>query len=55
MASHVPDVSLPATMSAMLLTGHGDVNRLVYRDDVPVPRPGHRHICLLYTSPSPRD
>ncbi len=50
MASHVPDVSLPATMSAMLLTGHGDVDRLVYRDDVAVPRPGPGEVLVRVTA-----
>ncbi len=31
---------VPATMAAMLLTGHGGPEMLVYRTDVPVPRPG---------------
>lgn len=30
---------LPTTMKAVLLTGHGDFEKLEYRDDVPVPRP----------------
>ncbi|MCV0394295.1 MAG: alcohol dehydrogenase family protein [Rhizobiaceae bacterium] len=29
---------LPATMAAVLLTGHGGLEKLVYRTDVPVPR-----------------
>lgn len=28
---------VPQTMSAVLLTGHGDLDKLVYRQDVPVP------------------
>ena len=32
--------AIPATMAAMVLTGHGDVDKLVYRDDVLVPTPG---------------
>jgi len=36
----VPQPRLPARMHAVLLTGHGDVDRLQYRDDVPVPVPG---------------
>ena len=28
---------IPTTMRAVLLTGHGDTDKLVYRDDVPVP------------------
>ena len=34
-----PSSSLPATMAAVLLTGHGGPEKLVYRTDVPVPRP----------------
>lgn len=30
---------IPDTMTAVLLTGHGDMDRLTYRADVPVPRP----------------
>jgi NADPH:quinone reductase-like Zn-dependent oxidoreductase len=31
---------IPATMRAVLLTGHGGYDKLEYRDDVPVPVPG---------------
>ena len=31
---------VPTTMAAMLLTGHGDIDKLVYQDDVAVPQPG---------------
>ncbi|WP_307434414.1 alcohol dehydrogenase family protein [Labrys monachus] len=31
--------SIPAVMTAMVLTGHGDYDKLAYRHDVPVPRP----------------
>jgi NADPH:quinone reductase-like Zn-dependent oxidoreductase len=31
-------VILPKTMKAVVLTGHGGLDKLVYRDDVPVPR-----------------
>jgi hypothetical protein len=31
---------IPETMSAVLLTGHGGLDRLQFRTDVPVPRPG---------------
>ena len=31
--------SIPATMHAVLLTGHGGLDKLVYRTDVPVPKP----------------
>jgi len=50
MASDIPDLTVPATMSAMLLTGHGDVDRLVYRDDVPTPRPGTGEVLVRVTA-----
>lgn len=30
---------IPKTMTAVLLTGHGDTDKLVLRHDVPVPTP----------------
>ena len=50
MAASKPDTPLPATMSAMLLTGHGDVDRLVYRDDVAVPLPGPGDVLVRVTA-----
>lgn len=38
--------SLPRTMHAVLLTGHGGPERLVYREDVPVPAPGPGEVLL---------
>ena len=32
--------ALPQAMRAVVLTGHGDLDRLSYRDDWPLPRPG---------------
>ena len=31
--------NLPQTMHAVHLTGHGGIDQLVYRDDVPTPEP----------------
>lgn len=42
--------TLPDTMAAMLLTGHGDVDMLVYHDDVPTPRPGPGEVLVKVTA-----
>lgn len=34
------------TMRAVLLTGHGDIDKLVFREDVPVPVPGAQQVLL---------
>jgi NADPH:quinone reductase-like Zn-dependent oxidoreductase len=39
-------VSIPATMRAVLLTGHGGYEKLELRDDVPVPVPGARDVLI---------
>jgi len=44
-----PD-TLPATMAAMLLTGHGGTDRLVYHDDVPTPSPGPGEVLVKVTA-----
>ena len=31
--------TLPKTMTAVLLTGHGGLDKLEYRNDIPVPQP----------------
>ncbi|WP_231750933.1 alcohol dehydrogenase catalytic domain-containing protein [Mycobacterium sp. NAZ190054] len=37
---------IPKTMSAVLLTGHGSLDRLEYREDVPVPRPSAGEVLI---------
>jgi NADPH:quinone reductase-like Zn-dependent oxidoreductase len=39
-------MTLPSHMSAMVLTGHGGFDRLVWRDDLPVPRPGPGEVLI---------
>ena len=36
----------PSTMHAVVLTGHGGLDRLEYRDDVPVPEPGPGEVLI---------
>lgn len=38
--------AIPSTMSAVHLVGHGGPDRLVYRDDVAVPRPGPDEVLI---------
>lgn len=42
--------AIPATMKAMVLTGHGNVDKLVYRDDVPTPTPGPGEVLVKVTA-----
>ena len=44
-----PD-NIPSTMAAMLLTGHGGTDKLVYHDDVPVPEPGPGEVLVKVTA-----
>jgi NADPH:quinone reductase-like Zn-dependent oxidoreductase len=37
---------LPETMRAVVLTGHGGLDRLVWREDVPVPRPAAGEVLI---------
>ncbi|TYO85254.1 alcohol dehydrogenase family protein [Oceanicella actignis] len=39
-------MTLPSTMKTVLLTGHGGLEKLVYREDVPVPRPGPGEVLI---------
>lgn len=36
----------PNVMKGVQLTGHGDLDKLVYRDDIPVPVPGSRDVLI---------
>lgn len=38
--------SLPETMRAVVLTGHGDFDKLEFRDNLPVPRPGRGEVLI---------
>ena len=38
--------SIPETMHAVLLTGHGGLDKLEYRDDVPVPTPAAGEVLI---------
>ncbi|PRX32662.1 alcohol dehydrogenase [Meinhardsimonia xiamenensis] len=38
--------SIPKTMKAVLLTGHGGPEKLVWREDVPVPEPGPGEVLV---------
>lgn len=44
-----PD-TIPTTMAAMLLTGHGGTDKLVYHEDVPVPEPGPGEVLVKVTA-----
>ena len=38
--------TIPATMRAVLLTGHGELDKLVYASDVPVPEPAVGEVLI---------
>ncbi|MCK0714477.1 zinc-binding dehydrogenase [Chromohalobacter sarecensis] len=42
--------TLPDTMAAMLLTEHGDIDKLVYRQDVSAPRPARGEVLVQVTA-----
>lgn len=42
--------TLPSTMAAVLLTGHGGLEKLVYRTDVPVPKPAPGEVVIRVTA-----
>ncbi|NNF80139.1 MAG: alcohol dehydrogenase, partial [Rhizobiales bacterium] len=39
-------MKLPDKMTAVLLTGYGGLDKLEYRDDVPVPQPGAGEVLI---------
>ena len=39
-------MTIPTSMRAVLLTGHGGLDRLEYREDVPTPTPGHDEVLI---------
>ena len=41
---------IPRTMAAVLLTGHGGLDKLVYREDVPVPSPAAGEVLIEVTA-----
>ncbi|WP_119461136.1 alcohol dehydrogenase family protein [Rhodospirillaceae bacterium SYSU D60014] len=41
---------IPTTMKAVLLTGHGGLDKLVYREDVPVPQPAAGEVLIEVTA-----
>lgn len=42
--------TVPETMAAMVLTGHGGIDRLEYRQDWPVPKPGAGEVLVKVTA-----
>lgn len=42
--------AIPETMKAMVLTGHGDIDTLVYREDVATPAPGRGEVLVKVTA-----
>ncbi len=46
MEFNIVSPTLPDLMHAVHLTGHGGPDKLVYRDDVPVPRPGAGEVLV---------
>lgn len=41
---------LPTAMAAMQLTGHGDIDKLVYRQDIALPTPGPGEVLVKVTA-----
>ncbi len=43
-------MSTPETMRGVVLTGHGELDKLEYRDDLPVPSPGPDEVLIAVTA-----
>lgn len=43
-------MSEASTMRAVMLTGYGGLDKLEYRDDVPIPSPGSDHVLIRVTA-----
>jgi NADPH:quinone reductase-like Zn-dependent oxidoreductase len=50
MGSGKGETMVPKTMQAVLLTGHGGLDRLVIRNDVPVPKPANGEVLIEVTA-----
>jgi len=46
-ADSIPPLSLPGVMRGVVLTGHGGTDRLVYREDIPLPAVGDDDVLIL--------
>jgi alcohol dehydrogenase len=44
------DIGIPRTMRAVQLVGHGGLDKLVYREDVPVPTPAAAQVLVQVTA-----
>lgn len=45
-----PDKGLPESMKAVQLTGHGGLEKLSFRDDVPVPQSESDEVLISVTA-----
>ncbi|QEA38701.1 zinc-binding dehydrogenase [Pistricoccus aurantiacus] len=50
MATRPIPEKVPSQMAAMLLTGHGGIDKLVYRQDVPTPEPARGEVLVQVTA-----
>lgn len=48
-SGRIPD-SIPDTMAAMLLIGHGGIDKLVYQQDIPTPHPSSGQVLVRVTA-----